>query len=424
MKKLTTSFLACVLLTSVLFAGGFQTGTQNARAMGMGSAFVGMASDASAIYFNPGGLANVKGLSILAGTTLIMPTLDFTGPTPLTTNTKSVDRTFTPINFYASYGMGNGFAFGVGVNNPYGLGTEWPATWLGKRLGVKTELRTFYITPTVSYKVSDNFSIGAGFSYIISDVLFSQAADFPAIPLAPGINLPAAPNVGINLEGNGDPAYTFVVGLLFKASKDVSLGVSYRHSAEINFNGDLTFKNLPAKPTGFPIGHSNLFPEGKGKASLTMPSDLRAGVSFNATKDLTINADLMYVGWDSYKELAVDFEKNSAAWADLKTLKNWENSFGLKVGGEYRMDQLAFRAGYVFDGSPIPTKYMDPTLPGSDRHEFTLGLGYQIMPCLRVDAAFQYISFESEVKDSALPFNGVYKNSTQLFGFNIAYNLK
>jgi long-chain fatty acid transport protein len=422
-KKISLVILTVLFFSSGVFAGGFQTGTQNARAMGMGSAFVGMASDASAIYFNPAGLTNVKGLNILAGTTLIMPALDFTGPTPLTTKNSSVDRTFTPINFYAAYGMGNGFAFGVGVNNPYGLGTEWPATWIGKRLGVKTELRTFYITPTLSYQVSNNFSIGAGFSYIVSDVLFNQAADLPAIPLAPGVNLPAAPNVGINLEGDGDAAYTFVVGLLFKASDDVSFGVSYRHSAEINFNGDLTFKNLPAKPTGFPVGHSDLFPQGKGKASLTMPFDLRAGVSFNATKDLTFNADFMYVGWDSYKELAVDFEKNSAAWTDIKIPKNWENSIGIKVGGEYRMDQWAFRAGYVFDGSPIPTKYMDPTLPGSDRHEFTLGLGFQVTPSVRFDAAYQYISFTNEVKDSAIPFNGKYENSTNLFGFNLGFCL-
>jgi len=421
-KKVSLVILAVLVFTSGIYAGGFQTGVQNARAMGMGSAFVGMASDASAIYFNPAGLSNVKGLNILAGTTLIMPTLDFTGPTPLTTKTTSVERTFTPINFYAAYGMGNGFAFGVGVNNPYGLGTEWPATWIGKSLGVKTELRTFYITPTVSYQLSDKFSIGAGFSYILSDVLFNQARDIDLRPLG----LVLAPNVGINLEGDGDAAYTFVVGLLFKASEDVSFGVSYRHSAKINFNGDLTFQNLPT-------ALSSLFPQGKGKASLTMPSDLRAGVSFNATKDLTFNVDFMYVGWDSYKELAVDFEKNSSVtlpngvkipiWSDIQSPKNWENSIGIKVGGEYRMDQWAFRAGYVFDGSPIPTTYMDPTLPGSDRHEFTLGLGFQVTPSVRFDAAYQYISFTNEVKDSKIPFNGKYENSTNLFGFNLGFCL-
>lgn len=423
MRRIIPVLLLTVLFATSTFAGGFQTTTQNARATAMGGAFTGMALDASSIYYNPAGLTNIKGMSFLAGVTFISPAVDFTGPSPLTTKTSTVDRTFNPINFYAAYGMDNGLSFGVGVYNPYGLGSEWPATWIGKRLNVKTELRTFYINPTIAYQINDQLSIGGGISYIVSDVQFLQAADFPAIPLAPGVNLPAVSNVKINLEGDGDPAYSFNVGLLFKATKDLSFGLSYRSAAEITFKGDLTFTGLPAKPTGFPIGHSDLFPSGKGTAKLTMPYDLRAGVSFNATKDLTFNADLLYVGWESYKELAADFEKNTTAWADLKTPKNWENSLGLRFGGEYRMNELALRAGYVYDGSPIPTKYMDPTLPGANRHEFTVGLGYQLTSKLRVDVAYQYISFSNEVKDSAIPFNGKYENSTNIFGLNVGFGL-
>lgn len=429
MKKFLTLLFVCILFVGNTFAGGFQTGTQNARAMGMGHAFVGMAADASSIYFNPAGLTNLKGTNILLGSTFIMPTVEFTGPTlptvtattPLTSTTTTVARTFTPINFYAVYGMNNGFSFGIGVFNPFGLGSEWPSTWAGKSLAVKTELRTFYINPTIAYQVTENFSIGVGFNYIISDVQFYQVIDIPTIPLAPGVNLPGAANVGVNLEGNGDPAYTFNVGFLLKPNKDISLGASYRHSAEITFNGDLTFTGLNAKPAGFPIGQSDLFPSGPGVAKLTMPWDMRFGISYSATENLTLNADLQFVGWSSYEELAADFEKNTSAWKDLKSKKDWGNTRTLRVGGEYRMNDFAFRAGYVFDGSPIPTKYMDPSLPGQNRNEFTAGIGYQITKTIRVDAAYQYISFETVVTDSAIPFNGIYNNSTNLFGINLGF---
>jgi long-chain fatty acid transport protein len=391
--------------------------------MGMANAFVGMASDASSIYFNPAGLANIRGFNLVAGTTLIMPTVDFTGPVPLSTVTSTVERTFTPINIYAAFAREDGWAFGIGVFNPYGLGTEWPDNWIGKGLAQKTELKTFYITPTVAYKVNDNFSIGFGFSWIISDVLFLQAMDLPAIPLAPGVNLPAANNVKIKLEGAGDPAFSYTFGLFFKPSDVVSFGFSYRHSAVLNFSGDLTFEGLPAKPTGFPLGHSDLFPAGKGKSKLTMPWDMRAGVSVNATQNLTVNADIMFVGWESYKKLEVDFVNNTTLWKDALSAKNWENTFGLKLGAEYRMGKFAVRAGYVYDGSPIPTKYMDPSLPGSNRNEVTFGLGYQITKNIRVDAAYQFISFTENVGDSALRFNGLYENSTNLFGFNLGFNL-
>lgn len=413
MKKLLTLLLVCSIFAGSTYAGGFQTGTQNARAMGMGNSFVGMALDASSIYYNPAGLTNIKGFNLVFGTTLIMPTVDFTGPNPLTTKTTTVARTFTPINFYGAYTLDDSWTVGIGVFNPFGLGSEWPDGWIGKSLAGKTELRTFYFNPTVAYKVNEYFSVGVGFSYVISSVSYVLATDIPQL----AASLPAIPNQKINLEGTGDPGFTYNFGFQFKPNDVFSFGFSYRHSVELNFSGDLTFPNLPASPP-----YTTLFPSGKGKAQLIMPYDMRMGVSVNATKNLTINADLMFVGWESYKNFVVDFEKNSSVWPDLLIPKQWESSFGLKLGGEYRIKDLALRAGYVYDGSPIPSKYMDPSLPGANRNEFTLGVGYQFTPNIRADAAYQFIAFSNTISDSKIPFNGKYENSTNLFGFNLGFN--
>lgn len=422
MKKLLTLLLVCSMFAGSTYAGGFQIGTQNARAMGMAGAFVGMASDASAIYFNPAGLSNVRGFNLVFGTTLIMPTVDFTGPTPLTTKTTTVARTFTPINFYGAYAVNDKWTVGVGVFNPFGLGSEWPDGWIGKSLAVKTEIQTFYVNPTIAYKVNEYFSVGVGFSFVISKVTVVQAIDIPPIPLAPGVNLPAANNVKITLDGPGDPSFVINFGFLFKPDDKFSFGFSFRNGTELNFSGDVTFDGLPDKPTGFLIGHSNLFPAGKVKATIPMPYDIRAGVTYNATKDFTLNVDLMFVGWSSYKTLNGILDKTTAVWKNLMAPKYYENTTTFRIGGEYRIKDLALRAGYVRDGSPIPTKYMDPSLPGADRNEFTLGIGYQFTPMIRADAAYQYISFKQDVNDQASQFNGNYVNSTNLFGFNFAFN--
>jgi len=401
----------CGAFAVTAFAGGFQTGTQNARAMGMGHAFVGVASDASAIYFNPAGLANLKGMHVMAGTTLIMPTLKFTGPKPLTTATDAVEKTFTPINVYGAYAMDNKLSFGIGVFNPYGLGSEWPGNWVGRSAAVKTELRTFYINPTVAYQLTDNIAVGAGFNYIVSSIIMNRVTT--SVP-----GLPVATNIKTDLEGDGKAAYTFNFGLLYKATEGLSIGASYRHSAEIEFEGDIKFSNLTVGiPTIDPILAAT-FKTSKGAAKLTMPYDFRAGISYDVMSELTLNADFQYVGWESYSELAATFAN---PLYNVKIAKNWENAYSFKVGGEYRMDALALRAGYVFDATPIPTKTMDPSLPGADRHEFTVGLGYQLTKNIRVDAAYQYISFNQEVNDSGFGFNGKYENSTNLFGFNFGF---
>lgn len=406
-KALLISFV--LFAHSLVLAGGFQTGTQGARAMGMGHAFVGMASDPSAIYFNAAGLTNLRGINFMAGTTLIMPKVDFTGPKPLTTVSTTVSRTFTPINIYGTYSMDNGLSFGLGVFNPFGLGSEWPEDWVGRPLSVKSELRTFYINPTVAYKLTDQLSLGAGFNYIISSVEFYRVVDIPQIG-----PFPPASKVGFNLEGDGKSAYTFNVGLLFKPFDYLSLGVAYRHSAKIDFEGDLKISNLPAT-------HTSFFPEGKAKTSITMPYDLRVGISTIPMENLTVNADFQYVGWSSYKELFVDFEQNTVAWTDQGQKRDWKNTITFRIGGEYDYKPFAFRLGYVYDGSPIPTKYMDPSLPGANRHEFTVGLGYKLMQNLTLDVAYQFISFTQDVSDSDFGFNGEYKNSTNLVGFNVSY---
>ena len=56
------------------FAGGFQINTQGQKALGMGGAFTGLCSDASTVYFNPGGIASLEGKSKLTtGVSLIFP---------------------------------------------------------------------------------------------------------------------------------------------------------------------------------------------------------------------------------------------------------------------------------------------------------------------------------------------------------------
>lgn len=409
MKKLVLLVVVCTFITSSSFAGGFLTGTQGAKAMGMGHAFVGQASDASAIYFNAAGLTNLKGINFMAGTTFISPKVDFTGPKPLTTTTSTVDKTFTPINVYGSYNMDNGLALGIGVYNPYGLGSEWSSDWIGRALAVETELRTFYINPTIAYQVTEDLSFGAGFIVVVSDIFMSRR-----ITSVPGVPVPT--NILMELDGSGNTAYTFNLGVLYKATDALSLGLSYRHSAEIEFDGTVNFSNLSVGiPQVDPI-LAGAFRSSNGKATMKMPFDLRAGISFKATTDLTLNADFQYVGWESYKELAATFEN---PMFNMNAPKNWENSTTFRLGGEYAFDALAVRAGYVFDGSPIPTNTMDPSLPGKNRHEFNFGLGYQLTENIRVDAAYAYISFDADVNDSLLGFNGKYKNSTNLFGFNV-----
>ena len=71
-------FLAISLITVSAFGGGMALSGIGAKAISMGGAFRGLADDATAMYWNPAGLANMEDISIDLGGTFIMPSGDST----------------------------------------------------------------------------------------------------------------------------------------------------------------------------------------------------------------------------------------------------------------------------------------------------------------------------------------------------------
>lgn len=408
--------IVSLIFGSQVFAGGFQINEHGAKAMGMGGAFTAQANDPSAIFFNPAGLGFQKGMKVMLGTTLIFPSTTFIGPTPLTTETKMKNQIFYPSNVYGTYAMENGIAFGLGVYNPFGLGTEWENDWVGRKLSVKTDLKTFFINPTVSYLVDDQLSLGVGVSYVLADVLLRFRVGTYSSLLPPPT--PAAKDGTAELEADGT-GINFNAGLLYKPMPELSIGLSYRHSTEIELSGDAKFSDMAAL--------AQFFPGGAGKTTITLPSNILAGVAYDFTPYFTIEVGFQYVGWSSYDSLKVDIAEGPVSplgvlQKDMVSGKNWENVYLIRLGGEYRYEQFAFRAGYVYDKTPQPDKSVEPMLPDANRNEFTLGVGYKLTDALNVDFTYQLIiAADRTVTAPTNPLPGTYKSTAHLFGFNVGF---
>lgn len=407
-----------------VFAGGYQINEHGARATGMGGAFVARALDGSAIYFNAAGLGFQKGMNLLVGTTLIFPSSTFTGPTPATTSTDMVSQVFYPSNLYGSYAVNEKLVVGLGIYNPFGLGTEWPTDWptatdkRGSRISVKTDLQTFYINPTVAYKVNDQLSVGAGVSYIIANAEINyRAATYSTFPTVPAS---VDGNVGLTGDGSG---ISFNVGVIYKPMEKLSVGLSYRSLAEIEFTGDATFTNMQAL--------QSYFPGGEGKVTLPMPSNLQIGASYEVMPKLTVEGDFQYVGWSAYDQLEITLPTGPALPAifggqplqksPAPAKKDWLDGMLFRLGGEYTLNEkVMLRAGYIRDLTPQKTPYVEPMLPDADRNDISIGGGYKINDKMNVDASYLIVLFED--RNSTYPgFNGTYKSSAHLFSVNFGY---
>ncbi len=416
-RLLCASMLLAATSVDVSFASGFQLNEHGARAMGQGGAFAARANDLSAMYFNPAGLAYQQGFGAYVGGTMILPKTSFTSPAGKLTD--MVSQTFLIPSVYLGYGMDNGLSFGVGFYAPFGLGTEWPAAWDGRFVAGKTDLQNLALNPTIAYKVSEEFMIGAGMSITFSSVKMEY-------DLA---TLPGAPPGHINLHDASGTGVSFNVGAIYKPLPEMSLGASYRHSTTVDYEGTADFTNMGTL--------ASFFPGGTGKTTIKAPGQFFVGLAYDLTKDFTLEADYQWIGWSSYDTLGVVLPDGPAAPPALggkplqkasKSAKNWGDAYMLRLGGEYRVDDLTLRLGFIYDNSGQPNLTVEPLLPDANRVEGTVGIGYRLTESWSVDVAYQLIMFSDRTVTGPTTgdlnkFPGTYKSSANLFGLSLGYDL-
>ncbi|MHB8942098.1 MAG: OmpP1/FadL family transporter, partial [Desulfobacteria bacterium] len=167
--------LVLLFTASTSFAAGFRLPEAGAKAMGMGFAFTAQADDPSAIYFNPAGLTQLKGQNVMVGLTYVRENGgEFTGTTPVDNTTAIKNETqkslnfFIPNMYYTKTNASTGFAYGVGIFAPFGLGQEYndKDTSIFRNQVTKIDLMTVVVNPTIAFKVNEFLSVGAGVDYM------------------------------------------------------------------------------------------------------------------------------------------------------------------------------------------------------------------------------------------------------------------
>jgi long-chain fatty acid transport protein len=145
-------------------------------ASGLGNAYAGaaaVAEDASTVWWNPAGMARLgPGKHFAIAGVLINPSTKFhdrgsVAPAGRPLGDEGGDAGETKLIPSAFFAMDINprWNFGVGLNVPFGLKTEYTSTWLGRFQGISSEVKTLNVNPSVSYKLSDAMSVGFGVSY-------------------------------------------------------------------------------------------------------------------------------------------------------------------------------------------------------------------------------------------------------------------
>lgn len=416
MKKILF-FLALMLASSLMYAGGYRVSTQGNRALAMGHTGVAIVNSAELGFFNPAGLVYLESrLTISAGAHPLLSTVIYqneaTGQYAETDNPVG-----TPFYFNISYKLKDWLAIGLSVYTPYGSTVIWPDDWAGSHLVNTVEFQAIYIQPLVSVKISDKLSVGGGPIYVTGAVNFKKNLNRTLTDIDGN-------RANATIDASGVSAWGWSVGAMYNPTDKLRVGVNYRSLVTMNAeDGEADFENVPNTPLA-PFGDTTF------DASLPLPAELTLGLSYELNEKWLLAFDFNRTYWEEYKFLVFDFADPSIP--DSKNPRNYENSNTYRFGAQYKVtDRFVLRAGYYYDVSPVQKGYFAPETPRNNSQGFTAGFSLNVTSKLAIDASFAYVRFD-EIDASydyymengqAVPFGGTYKSSAFIPGIGLTYKL-
>lgn len=436
MKK-TKLFISIVtfiiFLSSLALANGLNLNSLGSRALAMGGAFVGLADDFSAIFWNPAGIAQFSQQYFGFYGTGIMPSGKYKMDVPVPgvgtltmVNAKSKSKTYLGGLAAYYYPINEKMVVGLGIYTPSGLGADWNGADFasiseGGTYKWMSFIRMVTFSPALAYKINDKFYVGGtlNINYGLMDI--GMHAGTTEIPIPP-----YELDLGQYEESMKGHGYGATFGILVKPSPKVSFGATYRTASKIKFSGDASISNLSL--LGF-NDSSDLDRE------VTWPMWFGAGVAFKPLDNLTLTGDVQWTQWSKIDVMKTEFK--DPYWAAMMAQSGddlwnmyWDDATQVRFGAEYRLNpNLAIRGGFYIDPSPAPDRTMNVLLPNYDFNVITFGLGYSLNG-LQLDFGFEYlmgkernIPLEKTLMDpnweSAMP--GIYNMNVAVPNISISY---
>ncbi|MFQ3573490.1 MAG: outer membrane protein transport protein [Thermodesulfovibrionales bacterium] len=381
---------------------------------GLGNAYAGGAAsalDATTIFYNPAGITRFNYPQIIGAGHVIIPSAKFTneGSTHILQSKTGIPlrgdngddagvTAFVP-NLYFSMPLNNKLFFGVGIYSPFGLETNYGSTWVGRYHAIKSNMMTINVNPTISYKVTENLSLGLGISGQYIKAELTNAIDFgtmDALGVFAPIRIGLTPQMAdgfAKLKGDGW-GVGFNIGALYEFTKDTRIGVSYRSRIKQKLSGDAEFSNVPSALSPLPV-----FKNGGIKADITLPDSLSASLYHNINEKWAVMGDVTWTGWRTFDELRIRFD--NPAQADAVTTTKWKNSMRYSLGVSFKpIDSLTLRTGVAYDETPIPDAlHRTPRIPDTDRTWIAFGAGYKLTERINIEGGYVHIFFREAFTD-------------------------
>ena len=239
MKRISMAGISLVLFGAVAtaYGSGFGLYQPSAISHAMGGALVGKAMDASANFNNPATLTDLTNLQFTVGFVTEHPR----GRVEVGRVGESMERytmdsgMFILPHFQLAVPLPADFTFGFGVEPDYGLGTSYNDSWPMNFSTTETKIQSIVLNPNLAYKVTDDWSIGAG-----ARIMYFEFEQYSR----PAYNHPLLGQLGrfrTRLRGdNGMKGLGWQIGTKYDVTDTFSVGAVYKSWIQTHVDGKVS----------------------------------------------------------------------------------------------------------------------------------------------------------------------------------------
>lgn len=375
---LAVTITSATLASQHALAAGFQLNAQSAT--GLGRAFAGdavIADNAAVMSRNPAAMALFDKMELSLGFESITSMIDVkdaqyttqAGTMSLADVDDVGDTSIAP-NIHLIVPVNEKFAWGVNAYTNFGTKTEFSDAYFASEFGGLTDVKSFNLGVAGSYRINEQWSIGAGLDLIYGQGTFKRVA-------GAGFG-PAQGTAVIDIDKADGWAVGFNIGTVYELDENNRFGLAYHQSPEFEAEDD--------------YGQ---------KVTLQLP-DIGEFSGYHKIEDtkFAVHYSIQYISWGDFEQ--IDFSNLNASQSPLGTVLAgssgvyssdymWQDGWHYAIGGTYYLNSdWTIRAGYMYDTS-AQDKVTSISVPDSDRQWLSAGFTYHIDAASNVDFGFTYL---------------------------------
>jgi long-chain fatty acid transport protein len=395
-KKLSSIFVL-LIFASAVFANGVSLNSPGARAIAMGGAYISIANDYSAPYWNPAGLVGINGMQAGLFITDIMPSATYkTENFPaaginLDAKSKAMQVIAPNAAFLWKCKLNEKLHMGLSFLVPAGLAVEWDGADLaalsgGQTYDWKSSIGVFNISLTMAGQLTDKLNFGTAFHWVHGSMTMDK-----------GVALPSAPTIynGQYTEESSGSGFGFGTGIQYKCCPNMTFGLSMRTDMSVKFEGEAENPLVPVIAGSMGISAPS---KSDFNRTISWPLWIGGGIAYNVTPKLLTAFELQWSNWTAFEqELVAEYDDPTFNTIMTNIQANtihlkWKDATQIRLGLEYLLNsKMALRCGAYLDPAPGPDKTQTILIPNTDFTVVTGGIGFNPTEKIAIDLGAEYL---------------------------------